>query len=81
MGEGHRNIMDHGIRWFLWTDADNNNVPATKELLAALYNDMRQAMVTQGFKIHEHQRQMKEDVVALNSLEGIRAYKIGWEMI
>ncbi|HBC1012522.1 TPA: DUF4376 domain-containing protein, partial [Escherichia coli] len=44
---------------FFWTDADNEDIPATEELLTAIYEGMQQALVEQGFSIHERQRQMK----------------------
>ncbi|EJF3855581.1 DUF4376 domain-containing protein, partial [Salmonella enterica] len=47
---------------FFWTDADNIDVPMTADELTALEAAMQQNMVLQGFKIHERQRQMKEDV-------------------
>ena len=61
-----------------WTDANNNDVPATKELLMALYDGMLQAMVTQGFKIHERQRQMKEDLDKLTTAKDVESFKVGW---
>lgn len=39
---------------------------------------MVQAVVIQGFKIHERQRQMKEKVVMLKSLDEIAQYRVGW---
>lgn len=70
------NILPDG---FFWTDADNNDVAMTPERLIQLDSAMTQAVVAQGFKIHEHQRQMKEDVATLNSLEDIRLYRVGWD--
>jgi hypothetical protein len=39
---------------------------------------MTQAMVAEGFRIHERQRQMKEEVAALDTLKAIRSYPVGW---
>jgi hypothetical protein len=39
---------------------------------------MTQVMVAEGFRIHERQRQMKEEVAALQRLEDIRTYPVGW---
>ncbi|EIP3426902.1 DUF4376 domain-containing protein, partial [Salmonella enterica] len=47
---------------FFWTDADNIDVPMTADELTALEAAMQQNMVLQGFKIHERQRAMKEEV-------------------
>ncbi|HAP0140658.1 TPA: DUF4376 domain-containing protein, partial [Escherichia coli] len=35
-------------------------------------------MVAQGFKIHERQRRMKEEVNRLTELNAIRCYQVGW---
>lgn len=63
---------------FFWTDADNHDVKLTTEELVQLAGAMTQAMVVEGFRIHERQRQMKEEVAALQTLEDIRAYPVGW---
>lgn len=63
---------------FFWTDADNIDVPMTADELTALEAAMQQNMVLQGFKIHERQRQMKEDVDSLTDCEAIRHYNIDW---
>lgn len=39
---------------------------------------MQQNMVLQGFKIHERQRQMKEDVDKLTDYKAIQTYAVGW---
>ncbi|EFC2366429.1 TPA: DUF4376 domain-containing protein, partial [Escherichia coli] len=57
---------------FFWTDADNNNVVLTREKLIALNDAMMAAMVTEGFKIHERQREMKEQLNNLDDLRSIR---------
>ncbi|EFG5818506.1 DUF4376 domain-containing protein, partial [Escherichia coli] len=61
---------------FFWTDADNNNVVLTREKLIALNDAMMVAMVAEGFKIHERQREMKEQLNNLNDLASIRAFGI-----
>ncbi|PSY65669.1 DUF4376 domain-containing protein [Escherichia sp. 20412-1] len=63
---------------FFWTDADNEDIPATSELLTAIYEGMQQALVAQGFKIHERQRQMKQEVSELTTVAEIEAYEVGW---
>ncbi|EEG6606436.1 DUF4376 domain-containing protein [Salmonella enterica] len=63
---------------FFWTDADNIDVPMTADELTALEAAMQQNMVLQGFKIHERQRQMKEEMEALTTLADIRNYRVGW---
>ncbi|EIF1892158.1 DUF4376 domain-containing protein, partial [Salmonella enterica] len=63
---------------FFWTDADNNDVPVTAEDLAALDAAMTQAMVIQGVKIHERQRQMKKDIGELTKVSDILNYSVGW---
>lgn len=39
---------------------------------------MMQAMVMHGFRIHERQRQMKEEVTKLTDMSAIIAYQPGW---
>ncbi|EBN1942762.1 DUF4376 domain-containing protein [Salmonella enterica] len=67
--------LPHG---FFWTDADNIDVPMTADELVALEAAMQQNMVLQGFKIHERQRQMKEDVDKLTDYTAIQNYLVGW---
>ncbi|ECI3890496.1 DUF4376 domain-containing protein [Salmonella enterica subsp. enterica serovar Muenchen] len=63
---------------FFWTDADNIDVPMTADELTALEAAMQQNMVLQGFKIHERQRQMKEEVDKLTDYRAIQTYTVGW---
>ncbi|EEN8048486.1 DUF4376 domain-containing protein [Salmonella enterica] len=63
---------------FFWTDADNIDVPMTADELTALEAAMQQNMVLQGFKIHERQRQMKEEVDKFTDYKAIQNYVIGW---
>ncbi|EKG6158304.1 DUF4376 domain-containing protein, partial [Salmonella enterica] len=63
---------------FFWTDADNIDVPMTTDELTALEAAMQQNMVLQGFKIHERQRQMKEEVDKLTDCKAIKDYAVGW---
>ncbi|EKQ3557748.1 DUF4376 domain-containing protein [Salmonella enterica] len=63
---------------FFWTDADNIDVPMTADELTALEVAMQQNMVLQGFKIHERQRQMKEEVDKLTDYKAIQTYAVGW---
>lgn len=64
---------------FFWTDADNHDIPVNAVFLQQLEASMMQAMVIQGFKIHERQRQMKEEVAALTEIDAILAYPVGWQ--
>ncbi|EQB2186587.1 DUF4376 domain-containing protein, partial [Escherichia coli] len=50
----------------------NNNVVLTREKLIALNDAMMVAMVEEGFKIHERQREMKEQLNNLDDLRSIR---------
>ncbi|END3473492.1 DUF4376 domain-containing protein [Salmonella enterica] len=61
-----------------WTDADNINVPMTADELTALEAAMQQNMVIQGFRIHERQRQMKDEVDKLTDLQAVRQYAVSW---
>lgn len=45
---------------------------------AGLEAAMQQNMVLQGFKIHERQRQMKEEVDKLTDYKAIKDYTVGW---
>ncbi|EHG4045700.1 DUF4376 domain-containing protein [Salmonella enterica] len=63
---------------FFWTDASNEDVPVTVDDLAAIDAGMTQAMVVQGFKIHERQRQMKKDISELTKVSDILNYPVGW---
>ncbi|EAO9321200.1 DUF4376 domain-containing protein [Salmonella enterica] len=63
---------------FFWTDADNIDVPMTADELTALEAAMQQNMVLQGFRIHERQRQMKEEVDKLTDYKAIQQYTVGW---
>ncbi|ELE1935162.1 DUF4376 domain-containing protein [Salmonella enterica] len=63
---------------FFWTDADNTDVPVTADELTVLEAAMQQNMVEQGFKIHERQRQMKEEVDKLTDYKAIKDYAVGW---
>ncbi|EDS7589645.1 DUF4376 domain-containing protein [Salmonella enterica subsp. diarizonae] len=63
---------------FFWTDANNEDVPVTVDDLTAIDAGMTQAMVVQGFKIHERQRQMKKDIDELTKVSDILNYSVGW---
>ncbi|EIA2854827.1 DUF4376 domain-containing protein [Salmonella enterica] len=63
---------------FFWTDADNIDVPMTTDELTALEAAMQQNMVLQGFRIHERQRRMKEEVDKLTDYKAIQNYVPGW---
>ncbi|EGA9001085.1 DUF4376 domain-containing protein [Salmonella enterica] len=63
---------------FFWTDANNEDVPVTIADLTAIDAGMTQAMVVQGFKIHERQRKMKKDISELTRVGDILDYPVGW---
>ncbi|HAT1681576.1 TPA: DUF4376 domain-containing protein [Klebsiella oxytoca] len=63
---------------FIWTDADNNDVPVTEGELLNLSDAIDQAMFTKGLQIHLRQRQMKEEVDKLTDYKAIQAYVPGW---
>ncbi|EAT0258025.1 DUF4376 domain-containing protein [Salmonella enterica] len=61
---------------FIWTDADNNDVPVTADELLTLSNAIDQAMFTKGLQIHMRQRAMKEDIDGLTDVKQIMDYVI-----
>ncbi|ECD6767820.1 DUF4376 domain-containing protein [Salmonella enterica subsp. enterica serovar Newport] len=63
---------------FFWTDADNVDVPMSADELVSLEATMQQNMVIQGFRIHERQRAMKEQVDNLTDYKTIQGYVVGW---
>ncbi|EOF6284857.1 DUF4376 domain-containing protein [Salmonella enterica] len=63
---------------FIWTDADNNDVPMTAGKLLNLSDAIDQAMFTKGLQIHMRQRQMKEEVDKLTDYKAIKDYAVGW---
>ncbi|EBY3036443.1 DUF4376 domain-containing protein [Salmonella enterica] len=64
---------------FFWTDADDNNVPLNADELIQLNQEIAFAMVMQGFKIHERQQKMKQDLEALTRVNDILNYPVGWD--
>lgn len=63
---------------FYWTDADNNDVVVTPDDLISINENMAIAMVMQGWKIHERQREMKKEVDTLIRVNDILNYPVGW---
>lgn len=63
---------------FVWTDGDNNLVPVTATELLALGDAIDIAIFNKGVEINTRQLQMKAEVRALQTLEEIRAYRVGW---
>ncbi|EAO5523907.1 DUF4376 domain-containing protein [Salmonella enterica] len=63
---------------FIWTDADNNDVPMTAGELLNLSDAIDQAMFTKGLEIHMRQREMKDAIDKLNDVKTILDYKVGW---
>lgn len=62
---------------FFWTDADNNDVPTDFAALQALNLAHEQALVAQGFAIHQRQRAMKEALPTMTD-EQLQAFVPGW---
>ncbi|EHO5193102.1 DUF4376 domain-containing protein, partial [Salmonella enterica] len=63
---------------FIWTDADNNDVPMTAGELLNLSDAIDLAMFTKGLQIHMRQRQMKEEVDKLTDAQAVLNYVVGW---
>ncbi|QXN83025.1 DUF4376 domain-containing protein [Salmonella enterica subsp. diarizonae] len=63
---------------FIWTDADNNDVPMTAGELLNLSDAIDQAMFTKGLQIHMRQREMKEEIDKLTDVKAILNYVVGW---
>lgn len=63
---------------FIWTDADNIDVPMTPGELLNLSDAIDQVMFTKGLQIHMRQRQMKEEVDALTDYQAIKDYVVDW---
>lgn len=63
---------------FIWTDADNNDVPMTAGEMMNLSDAIDQAMFTMGLQIHLRQREMKEAIDKLTDVKAILDYKTGW---
>lgn len=63
---------------FIWTDADNIDVPMAAGELLNLSDAIDQAMFVKGLEIHMRQRQMKDEVDKLNDLQAVRQYAVGW---
>ncbi|ECQ6404704.1 DUF4376 domain-containing protein [Salmonella enterica subsp. enterica] len=66
---------------FIWTDADNNDVPMTSGELLNLSDAIDQAMFTMGLQIHMRQREMKEEIDKLTDVKAILDYVVGWPNI
>lgn len=63
---------------FIWTDADNNDVPMTAGELLNLSDAIDQAMFTKGLQIHLRQREMKEEIDGMTDVKAIQDYKVDW---
>ncbi|HAK8039983.1 TPA: DUF4376 domain-containing protein [Salmonella enterica] len=63
---------------FIWTDADNNDVPMTAGELLNLSDAIDQVMFTKGLQIHLRQRTMKEDIDKLTDAQAVLDYVVGW---
>ncbi|EEM8928114.1 DUF4376 domain-containing protein [Salmonella enterica] len=63
---------------FIWTDADNNDVPMSAGELLNLSDAIDQAMFTTGLQIHLRQREMKEDIDKLTDAQAVLDYVVGW---
>ncbi|HDC2657873.1 TPA: DUF4376 domain-containing protein [Salmonella enterica] len=63
---------------FIWTDADNNDVPMSAGELLNLSDAIDQAMFTKGLQIHMRQREMKEEIDKLPDAQAVLDYVVGW---
>ncbi|EIN1961142.1 DUF4376 domain-containing protein [Salmonella enterica] len=63
---------------FIWTDADNNDVPMSAGELLNISDAIDQAMFTMGLQIHLRQREMKEEVDKLTDAQAVLDYVVGW---
>ncbi|MGG6006387.1 DUF4376 domain-containing protein [Salmonella enterica] len=63
---------------FIWTDADNNDIPMTAGELLSLSDAIDQAMFTKGLQIHLRQREMKEEIDKLTDAQAVLDYVVGW---
>ncbi|EPD5095841.1 DUF4376 domain-containing protein, partial [Salmonella enterica] len=63
---------------FIWTDADNNDIPMTSGELINLSDAIDQAMFTKGLQIHMRQRQMKEELEKLTDAQAVMDYVVSW---
>lgn len=63
---------------FYWTDANNEDVPVTKEELKSLYQAMLTSMVDRGFSIHRRQREMKQLVSLMTRVRDVDDFVVGW---
>ncbi|EFJ8858917.1 DUF4376 domain-containing protein, partial [Escherichia coli] len=61
---------------FFWTDAHNHDIPMSAGDVLELESAMIGAMVAKGFEIHRHQRELKEALDKLSTLEEIRAFRV-----
>jgi len=62
---------------FFWTDADDNDVPVSREDLEVLYVAHQMALVLKGFEIHVRQREMKAAIEEMTPAQ-LRAFVPGW---
>ncbi|EHL2774545.1 DUF4376 domain-containing protein [Salmonella enterica subsp. enterica serovar Hvittingfoss] len=63
---------------FIWTDADNIDVPMTAGELLNLSDAIDQAMFVKGLQIHMRQRAMKEELSRLTDAGDVMSYIVGW---
>ncbi|EHK3390320.1 TPA: DUF4376 domain-containing protein [Escherichia coli] len=71
-------VTEHLPERFFWTDADNHDVAVDADELKALGVAMKQAMVAHGFRIHERQRQMKQEIAGMTRYRDVLCYQPGW---
>ncbi|HIF2325100.1 TPA: DUF4376 domain-containing protein [Salmonella enterica] len=63
---------------FIWTDADNNDVPMTAGELLNLSDAIDQAMFKKGLEIHMRQRQMKQEIDDMTDRMAVKYYRPCW---
>ncbi|KAB7715698.1 DUF4376 domain-containing protein [Plesiomonas shigelloides] len=66
-------ITEQGERSLLsWSDANNEQVPMTRDDLVGLYSEMAQAQLQHYDEIYVRQRELKEQLAEAKTLEDIR---------
>lgn len=63
---------------FIWTDADNIDVPMMAGELLNLSDAIDQALFTKGLEIHMRQRAMKEELNSFTDADAVMSYIVGW---
>ena len=62
---------------FVWNDASNEPVPMTMAQAEELAAAMAQAQLDRNNEVYQRQREMKELLSLLTTLNGVRAFRVG----